>query len=175
MTTDPIEFDPVDAIGAGAFGQPGERTFVIQARKGAAMLSVLVEKEQVQLLANEAEQFLDRIADEHPEEPGTFGELAGSGEVQEDEPLFRARLIGIGFDPERSLVLIELREQATDDEDPPPAIEESEGHVARLYATRAQIRAMLANGIVAVGSGRPKCPLCEFPMDPDGHICPRMN
>ena len=101
--TDAIEFDPVDAIGAGAFGEPGARTFVIQARKGAAMLSVLVEKEQVQLLANEAEQFLDRIADEHPEEPGTFGELAGSGAVEEDEPLFRARLIGIGFDPERAL------------------------------------------------------------------------
>jgi len=172
--TDPIEFDPVDAIGAGAFGQPGERTFVIQARKGAAVLSVLVEKEQVALLAAEAEQFLDKIAEEHPEEPGTFGELADSGAVEEDEPLFRARLIGIGFDPERSLVLLELREQAAEEE-PPPAIEESEGHIARLYATRAQIRAMLANGVVAVAAGRPKCPLCDFPMNPDGHICPRMN
>ena len=81
------------------------------------MLSVLVEKEQVALLATEAEQFLDRIADEHPEEPGTFGELAGGGAVEEDEPLFRARLIGIGFDPERSLVLLELREQAADDDE----------------------------------------------------------
>src|SRR4029079_3488040 len=124
--TEPIEFDPVDAIGAGAFGQPGARTFVIQARKGGAVLSVLVEKEQVQLLANEAEQFLDRIADEHHEETGTFGELAGGGEVDEEQTLLRARLIGIGFDPERSLVLIELREQAAEDEEPPPAIEESE-------------------------------------------------
>ena len=105
---------------------------------------MLVEKEQVALLAAEAEQFLDRIAEEHPEEPGTFGELADGGAVEEDEPLFRARLIGIGFDPERSLVLLELREQAAEDEEPPPAVEESEGHVARLYATRAQIRAMLA-------------------------------
>jgi len=95
--------------------------------------------------------------------------------VEEDEPLFRARLIGIGFDPERSLVLLELREQAADDDEPPPAPEESEGHIARLYATRAQIRAMLANGVIAVGAGRPKCPLCDFPMNPDGHICPRMN
>jgi uncharacterized repeat protein (TIGR03847 family) len=134
---------------------------------------VLVEKEQVALLASEAEQFLDKLAEEHPEEPATLTEQGG-GEVQEDEPLFRARLIGIGFDPERSLVLLELREQAAED-DPPPAIEESEGHIARLYATRAQIRAMLANGVVAVGAGRPKCPLCDFPMDPDGHICPRMN
>ncbi len=175
MTDDPIEFDPVDAIGAGAFGRPGARTFVIQARKGQAMLSVLVEKEQVALLAAEAEQFLDRIAEEHPEEPVPFGELASSGTVEEDEPLFRARLIGIGFDPERSLVLLELREQAAEDEEPPPAVDEIEGRVARLYATRAQIRAMLANGIVAVSAGRPKCPLCDFPMDPDGHICPRMN
>ncbi len=172
--TDAIEFDPVDAIGAGAFGRPGARTFVIQARKGEAMLSVLVEKEQVALLAAEAEQFLDRIAEEHPEEPGAMETVAPAG-VEEDEPLFRARLIGIGFDPERSLVLLELREQAAEDEEAPPAIEDSEGHIARLYATRAQIRAMLANGIVAVSAGRPKCPLCDFPMDPDGHICPRMN
>ena len=137
MTQEPIEFDPVDAIGAGAFGELGERTFVIQARKGGAVLSVLVEKEQVALLASEAEQFLDRIAEEHPEEPGTFGELSDGGVVEEDEPLFRARLIGIGFDPERSLVLLELREQAADDDEPPPAPEESEGHIARLYATRA--------------------------------------
>src|ERR1700681_1657734 len=107
--TDAIEFDPVDAIGAGAFGQPGERTFVIQARKGRAVLSVLVEKEQVALLAAEAEQLLDRIAEEHPEEPGTSAELAPGGGFKEAEPLFRARLIGIGFDPERSLVLLELR------------------------------------------------------------------
>ena len=173
--SDAIEFDPVDAIGAGAFGRPGARTFVIQARKGQAMLSVLVEKEQVALLAAEAEQFLDRIAEEHPEDPSTLSEMPVGGTVEEDEPLFRARLIGIGFDPERSLVLLELREQAAEDEEAPPAIEDSEGRIARLYATRAQIRAMLANGIVAVTAGRPKCPLCDFPMDPDGHICPRMN
>jgi uncharacterized repeat protein (TIGR03847 family) len=171
--TEPIEFDPVDAIGAGAFGEPGARTFVIQARKGGAVLSVLVEKEQVALLATEAEQFLDKIAEEHPEEPATLSDQGGG--VEEDEPLFRARLIGIGYDPDRSLVLLELREQSAEEDDPPPAVEESEGHIARLYATRAQIRAMLANGVVAVAAGRPKCPLCDFPMDPDGHICPRMN
>ena len=65
--TDHIEFDPVDAIGAGAFGDPGARTFVIQARKGDALLSILVEKEQVALLAAEAEQFLDRIEEEDPD------------------------------------------------------------------------------------------------------------
>jgi uncharacterized repeat protein (TIGR03847 family) len=171
-----IEFNPVDTIGAGAFGQPGARTFVIQARKGDAQVSVLVEKEQVALLAAEAEQFLDRIDADEPgleEWPGT----ATTAPVEEDEPLFRARLIGIGYDPERQLVLIELREEAMDedDEDETPVVDEPEGHIAKLYATRAQIRAMVAQGTEAVSAGRPKCELCDFPMDPDGHICPRWN
>ena len=73
-------------------------------------------------------------------------------------------------------MLLELREQAAEDDEPPPALEESEGHIARLYATRAQIRAMLAQRRRrGRRRGRPKCPLCDFPMDPDGHICPRMN
>jgi uncharacterized repeat protein (TIGR03847 family) len=171
---DVIEFDPVDGIVAGAFGRPGARTFVIQARKGSALLSVLVEKEQVALLATEAGQFLDRIDEDEPDDPVTpEGRLADDGPV-EDEPLFRARLIGIGYDPDRHLVLIELRETATED-DAPPALEESEGHVARLYATRAQVRAMVEVGSQAVSAGRPRCDLCDFPMDPDGHICPRWN
>jgi uncharacterized repeat protein (TIGR03847 family) len=172
--TDLIEFDPVDDIGAGAFGTPGQRTFVIQARKGSAVLSVLVEKEQVQLLASEANQFLDKIAEEDPEEPpGSAGTVAGA--VTEDEPLFRARLIGIGYDPDRHLVLIELREDASDDEEAPPPLDETEGHIARLYATRSQVRAMARNGVAAVEAGRPRCQLCDFPMEPDGHICPRWN
>ncbi len=172
--TEFIEFDPVDDIAAGAFGVPGARTFVIQARKGNALLSVLVEKEQVRLLATEATEFLDRIAQEDPEEG--LAAFAAAGAVAEDEPLFRARLIGIGYDPERHLVLIELREEASDDEeDPIVPPDEGEGHVVRFYATRAQIRSMARNGVAAVEAGRPRCQLCDFPMDPDGHICPRWN
>jgi uncharacterized repeat protein (TIGR03847 family) len=175
---DLIEFDPVDAIGAGAFGSPGQRVFVIQARKGEAVLSVLVEKEQVALLATEASQFLDGLDEKFPDD--VVGSAAvGSGPVAEAEPLFRARLIGIGFDEARGLVLLELREDAPpDDEDEdvtPPDPDDTEGRVARLYATRAQVRAMVANGVNAVEGGRPRCPLCDFPMDPDGHVCPRWN
>jgi uncharacterized repeat protein (TIGR03847 family) len=136
------------------------------------LLSVLVEKEQVRLLATEANQFLDRIAEDDPEDAIAAHPLA----VTEAEPLFRARLIGIGYDAERQLVLIELRESASDEDDePPPLPEESEGEIARLYATRAQVRAMARHGVEAVEAGRPKCPLCDFPMDPDGHTCPRWN
>jgi uncharacterized repeat protein (TIGR03847 family) len=72
-------------------------------------------------------------------------------------------------------VLIELRERSEDDGDDDVAEEVDEGYVARIYATRAQVRAMAARGIEAVAGGRPPCPLCEQPMDPSGHRCPRWN
>ncbi len=179
---DPIELDPVDTLGAGAIGQPGQRTFLIQAVKSHARLTVLVEKEQVALLATEAVAFLERIAEEFPEDPVEIGpELREAAVVQEPAvPLFRARLIGLGFEPERELVLIELREHSEDDEseddDGLLNTDDDDGFVARLYATRAQVRAMAARAVESVTTGaRPQCPLCEQPMDPQGHRCPRWN
>ncbi|HZP29191.1 MAG TPA: DUF3090 family protein [Acidimicrobiia bacterium] len=181
---DPIELDPVEELAAGAVGEPGHRAFYIQARGDSGRLTVLVEKEQVALLATEAVAFLDRIADQYPEAPITLPPSAA--ELREPTvPLFRARLIGLGFDPERELVLIELREHSSDDEEEDEAgigeatdedaRADEEGYIARLYATRPQVRAMAARGAEAVAGGRPLCPLCDMPMDPAGHRCPRWN
>jgi uncharacterized repeat protein (TIGR03847 family) len=200
---DPIEFHLVDGLGAGAVGEPGQRAFYLQARSEAAQLTVLLEKEQVALLAAEAIAFLDRIQEQYPED--TIALPAAVAELREPTvPLFRARLIGLGFDPERELVLIELRERAEDDDDDDDddldelgrligeaadddedaralehalrAVEgEEEGYVARIYATRSQVRAMAAYSAVVVSAGRPPCDLCGQPMDPAGHRCPRWN
>lgn len=165
-----IELDGVDALGAGAIGEPGRRTFYIQADRQGSRLTVLVEKEQVALLAQEAVAFLDRLADAHPESMAASALHPSAAQVSEPAvPLFRARMIGLGFEPDRDLVLIELREHGEDEE------VEEEGYVARIFATRAQVRAMAARGSEAVAGGRPTCPLCEFPMDPAGHVCPRWN
>ena len=175
---DPIELESIDALGTGAVGEPGQRAFYIQARSESAQLTVLVEKEQVALLATEAVAFLDRIADQYPEDLITLPEA--TAELREPTvPLFRARMIGLGFDPERELVLIELREHSDDEDDegddaPPPA-EQEEGYVARIYATRPQVRAMAAHGAGVVAAGRPLCELCSQPLDPSGHRCPRWN
>lgn len=189
-----IELDEVDGLGAGAVGEPGRRAFYIQARTRSTQLTVLVEKEQVERLAREAVEFLDKVARHYPEPPVAVPEVQSS--LREPTvPLFRARLIGLGFDPDRELVLLELRERADDDveededvedrnEDPAggeahggPATagDEDPGYVARIYATRAQVRAMAARGAEAVARGRPACPLCDRPMDPSGHRCPRWN
>jgi uncharacterized repeat protein (TIGR03847 family) len=179
---EPIELESVETLGTGAVGDPGARAFFIQARNESAQLTVLVEKEQVALLATEAVAFLDRIADEFPEDLVTLPPAAA--ELHEPTvPLFRARLIGLGFDPERELVLIELREHTSSDDDDAeeltvedgPIADEEEGYVARIYATRPQVRAMAARGALAVSAGREPCPLCDMPMDPAGHRCPRWN
>jgi uncharacterized repeat protein (TIGR03847 family) len=180
---DPIELDSIDALGTGAVGEPGQRAFYIQARSESAQLTVLVEKEQIALLATEAVAFLDRIADQYPEDlislPDTVAELR-----EPTVPLFRARMIGLGFDPERELVLIELREHSDEDDDDEAedevepalaAVESEPGYVARIYATRPQVRAMAAHGAGVVAQGRPLCDLCSQPLDPSGHRCPRWN
>ena len=188
---DPIEFQMVDALGAGAVGEPGQRAFYIQARSESAQLTVLLEKEQVALLAAEAIAFLDRIKEQYPEDPIRLPD--SMAELREPTvPLFRARLIGLGFDPERELVLIELRERPDEDDDdeddedldddvdelrdvPDLGVDEDEGYVARIYATRSQVRAMAARSAVVVSAGRPPCDLCGQPLDPSGHRCPRWN
>ena len=159
MDENEIELETVDSLGAGAVGDPGEREFFLQARTESAQLTVLVEKEQVALLATEAVAFLDRIAEDYPEEPPEVREPAvrQAGLREPTVPLFRARLIGLGFDPEREMVLIELRERSSEDEEeaealasPPeadpvpelpdagpavadPTEEDEEGYVARIY------------------------------------------
>jgi uncharacterized repeat protein (TIGR03847 family) len=181
MTPEVIVLDDVDGLGAGAVGQPGQRAFYLQARTEHTQLTVLVEKEQIELLATEAVAFLDRIADTYPELPFDLPSTQ-SGLREPTVPLFRARLIGLGFDTERELVLLELRERAQEDSDETFDVgvddvvaDEADGYVARIYATRAQVRAMAARGVEAVAGGRPPCPLCEQPMDPAGHRCPRWN
>jgi uncharacterized repeat protein (TIGR03847 family) len=201
MDENEIELETVDSLGAGAVGDPGEREFFLQARTESAQLTVLVEKEQVALLATEAVAFLDRIAEDYPEGASDVPTpvVPQAGLREPTVPLFRARLIGLGFDPERQMVLIELRERSSEDEEdgealtPPaeadpvpelpdagtavadPTDEDEEGYVARIYATRGQVRAMAAKGAEAVAAGRPLCPLCDMPMDPAGHRCPRWN
>lgn len=199
-----IEFDPAERIATGAVGVPGRRTFFIQATRGGETLSVLVEKQQVALLAERLEALLNQVAKQFPaaelSSPGT--ELVG-----EPVPLFRAVAIGIGFDPARQMVLIELHERPVpdaDDDDADPGDEalaeaiaalagddpagepageireegpqdEPEGYLARIYITPGQARALAQTGSASVEAGRPPCDLCGFPVDPEGHTCPKLN
>lgn len=195
-----IEFDPADMVAAGAVGVPGRRTFFIQGVKDGQVVSVLVEKQQVAILAERLVALLEQVARQHP-----MAELqtVPSDLVGDPVPLFRALAIGIGFDPARQMVVLELHEQPVPDEDadpdagdgpldpgdealaealaavtgeaPGPAPEEPEGYLVRFYITPGQARALADRGGASVQAGRPPCERCGFPIDPEGHSCPKLN
>jgi len=190
-----ITFDPVDTIATGAVGEPGHRTFYIQAQRGGQVLSVLVEKEQVAVLAERMGHLLDQVAEQFPDEEAPVDPEAGLLEG-DPVPLFRAVAIGIGFDPARRMVVLELHESPVEDDDeddgedeeaavagalgePPDAVAgvgaEEDTYLARLFITPGQARVMASRGIEAVVAGRPPCPLCGGPLDPEGHVCPKLN
>ena len=130
-----IEFDPVDSIAAGAVGEPGQRTFFIQATKDGATLTVLVEKGQVAVLSERVRDLLSQVAEEHPEEPPEATAPAAAPQIAEPAvPLFRANVMGIGFDPDRRLVVLELYEQAPagETEEGAPAPDPSEPELVGL-------------------------------------------
>lgn len=178
-----IEFEQVDSASAGAVGEPGSRVFLIQGRKLGELVSVLVEKQQVELLAEQSIEFLDSLIQDFPENGVTTPEeFDRAGELVDQEPLFRAQSIGLIFDPETKLVTLELRESQANERmnidtfgmGIPAEFEDNE-RVLRMSMTRTQLRAMAVKGTEAVNSGREICPLCQNPMNVTGHICPRLN
>jgi uncharacterized repeat protein (TIGR03847 family) len=174
-----VELDPVDKLTAGAIGEPGHRTFYLQARSGPELVTVLVEKQQVELLASSILEILATVGAETAEGPGE-DELALEDPV---EPLFRAGRLSIGYEERRDLMLLEIEEleEEEEDEDEVGSVELDEEEVSpdleriRLWATREQMLALSRHSAAVAAQGRPKCQFCGNPMDPEGHICPAMN
>jgi uncharacterized repeat protein (TIGR03847 family) len=170
-----IELDPVARITAASVGKPGERTFYLQARKDDVLVSLLMEKQQIALLSMHIDELLERVGD--PEEAS--GEQPDPDTLDLEEPVtpeFRVGQIGLGYDEGRDLVLVQCDEyvpEPDDEADVEPVLEEP-GRV-RMWATRAQMRALARRGEQEVAAGRPICPMCGEAMDPDGHFCIRSN
>ena len=166
-----IDVDPVDHITADAIGKPGQRVFYIQAWQDQRTVTVLIEKFQLQSLSVGVEQFLAEVSRQVPE----LDDL--SGDYIEDQmhinppvdPLFRVGEVGLGYDKDRDRVVLQTRELLTEEEEPESAA------VVRFWCTREQIRKMARWGAEVVTRGRPICPQCGQPMEPEGHFCPKKN
>ncbi len=169
-------FDRPRRFVAGTVGTPGERTFYLQATDGSRVVSVALEKQQVAVLAERIEQLLDEVV------ARTGTALPASGDPDTDaleQPVdeeFRVGAMGLAWDGDTGMVIIEAQApvedteiaQATlleDVEDGPDALR------VRLEPGRA--RAFVARARRVIAAGRPPCPLCGLPLDPAGHICPR--
>lgn len=171
------DLDPVTRLTADAVGEPGQRTFYLQAASGADQVTLLVEKEQVRRLAESLQTWLPELAADRPEDPGEAA-AAEAGELALAEPLepdFRVGQLQLSYDGERDRVVIVATElQAGEDEDEDPLVPPEPLQV-RLYVTRPQLRVLARHGTQVVARGRPLCPLCGNPLDPTGHICPAQN
>jgi uncharacterized repeat protein (TIGR03847 family) len=166
-----MEVDPVLHITTDAIGKPGQRVFYIQAWQDERTVTVITEKFQVQSLSVGLEQFLADIANQNPDLP------EASGNYDEEkmrisppvEPLFRVGEIGLGYDQTRDLVVLSVRELLTEESEPDSAA------VIRFWCTRDQVRMMARWGAEIIQRGRPICPQCGAPMEPEGHFCPKKN
>jgi uncharacterized repeat protein (TIGR03847 family) len=170
-----MDLGPVDHITADAVGEPGERTFYIQARAGKELVTVIVEKQQVQLLAASVMELLeDAPATEPVIDESTMA-------LQEPlDPRWRAGRLSIGFDEDRDLFLLEVEEfqpelEDLDVEEPPATDPGTEPESIRIWASPAQMLALSRHGAAVAARGRPTCQFCGNPIDAEGHACPAMN
>ena len=168
-----MDLGAVDRITADAIGEPGMRTFYLQARAGEQLLTVIVEKEQVELLARSV---LELLAD-NPLETAIV-DVDDDVQTLEDpvDPRFRAGRLSIGYDDDQDRFLLEIEEfvPEVEDDDPRSLLVEEPDSVS-LWASREQMLALARHGETVAARGRPRCQFCGNPMDPEGHVCPATN
>jgi uncharacterized repeat protein (TIGR03847 family) len=192
MTHQVHAFEPPERFVAGTIGEPGDRTFFLQARGGGRVVSVALEKVQVSLLAEKLEELLTEAARRFGVDLPDAPVLA----VHDNEPLdtpvdeeFRVGTLGLAFDVDTTTVVIEAIEAgeadtevelgaddeddiAVDDDDDEP---DDDLDRLRVRLTPEATRAFIDRARRVVAAGRPPCPLCGQPLDPAGHLCPRHN
>jgi uncharacterized repeat protein (TIGR03847 family) len=189
-------FDEPERFVAGTVGEPGQRTFFLQARDGARVTSVALEKQQVSVLAERVEMLLDealRRSGGDVSIPAVAPVDSRDGEPL-DQPIveeFRVGTITLSWDADAGLVVIELFpvsdenvvEFEDDADDPADALDievevevEVDANEMLVVTMRpSYARSFVQRAISVVAAGRPPCPFCGNPLDPEGHLCPRAN
>jgi uncharacterized repeat protein (TIGR03847 family) len=170
-------FDRPRRFVAGTVGEPGDRTFFLQAVDGGRVVSVALEKQQVIVLADRLEELLDDIV----ARTGTALPAAAPDSEALEQPIdeeFRVAAMGLAWNGDSGLIVIEAQA-------PTEAVEEAaatlledvdEGPDAlRVLIEPQRARAFVDRARRLVAAGRPPCPLCGRPLDRDGHICARLN
>lgn len=171
------DFDWPDRAVIGTIGLPGARTFYLQVRSGSRLESIVLEKQQAALLAEKIDAILDELitieGNPFNAPVSTPPELVDNDQLEPVSELFRAGAMGLGWDPTTAQVLIEAypveEGDADDDRSDEDRAPETGMLLVRMPVGAARAFAKRTHEIV--GAGRPACPLCGYPVDPDGHTC----
>ncbi len=167
MTAESYDFGNPGRFTAGTLGEPGRRLFYFQAFAEGSEVAVKCEKQQAVALA---EHLVNLLADL----PGADPDVVAPAEaLPPSELAWTVGSISIGVDRGESRLVVVLEELlgAEDDEEP---IDREPARL-RVHLTREQVRAYASQVEALAATGRPICRLCEQPIDPDGHACPRLN
>lgn len=178
-------FDPPERFVTGTVGQPGQRTFFLQAREGVRLVSVALEKQQVAALAERIDELLDEVMSSTDAE--AVVPAVAPYDLEDSDPLeqpieeeFRAGTMTLSWDPRDARVVIEVfpfteaavvaPDQVDEDfEEPEP------DELLLVRITPGAARAFVKRATQVLEAGRPSCPFCGNPVDPDGHLCVRAN
>jgi uncharacterized repeat protein (TIGR03847 family) len=172
-------FRTPDRFVAGTVGEPGERVFYLQAVDDAKVISVMLEKEQVAVLAERLSSLLDEVARrfgaEIPEDTDEPGDTEPLNTPVEQE--FRVGTMGLGWDAESKAIVVELLAVTEEEVDESVVLDDTEEgpDALRVFLSPVQAKAFTTRAERVISAGRPPCPLCAEPLDSDGHICPRQN
>jgi uncharacterized repeat protein (TIGR03847 family) len=185
MARQVFDYDLPDRFVAGTVGQPGSRTFFLQARAGGRLTSVALEKAQVSVLAERVDELLDEVL---RRTGGTAPVPAlATADSEDNDPLdtpieeeFQVGTMSLAWDAGAQRVIIECFAEgtATDDElemEGAAGEQDADGAVLRVSLTGPAARAFAKRALAVVAAGRPPCPFCAGPLDPEGHVCPRAN
>ena len=161
-------FTHPDRCVAGTIGEPGERAFFIQARNKGRVISVALEKAQVQAIANRLELIVAEVKKSNPL-------ISIESVPQDDAPLetpvdeeFQVGAISLAWNEIDKLISFELYELEDDEND-------EEGQVLEINFSLGMAIAFVQRSKALVNAGRLPCPFCAIPIDPRGHLCPRAN
>jgi len=173
------EFAWPDRVVIGTIGVPGARTFYLQVRSGKQIVSIALEKQQSAQLAEKIDEILDQLitleSNPFSVPKGTPIELVDNDQLEAVTEQFRTGAMTLGWDPTTAQVVIEAYPiTEVDADDNVESLAENGADVPEMLLVRMPVgtaRAFAKRTREVVGAGRPACPLCGYPVDPDGHVC----
>jgi uncharacterized repeat protein (TIGR03847 family) len=164
-----FELPDVDRFTAGTVGPVGARVFYLQAVAGTQVVTLRLEKAQVAAMAQYLSELLVDLPTPAP------AELPGDLELV--EPVVAEWVVGqlgVVFDDARDRLLIRADEIGEVDEEG-ELLPRPDAGTALFALTRGQVAGFVVRAATLVASGRPPCPLCGKPLDPEGHVCIKTN